>query len=67
MWREYLRAIQNSDESPTMAPSAPMTMIGTRSSKPFAAAVDAALSVVSPGKIGITASSAISRNTRKYV
>ena len=67
MWWEYFRAIQNSVESPTIAPMAPITMIGTSSRWPFAAAVEAALSVVSPGKIGITASSAIIRNTRKYV
>ena len=56
---------QNSAESPRIAPSAPMTTIGARSSLPLAATVAAAFSVVSPGKIGITASSAISTNTEK--
>ena len=50
-----------------MAPSAPITITGTNSSEPSAAAVDAALRVVSPGKIGMTASRAIMRNTIRYV
>ena len=48
-----------------MAPKAPATMIGTRSSFPCAATVAAALRVVSPGKIGITPSRAISAKTEK--
>ena len=46
------RAIQKSIESPTIAPSAPATMTRTSSSSPLAAIVEAALSVVSPGKSG---------------
>ena len=49
-----------------MAPSAPITMMGPRSSLPWAAMVDAAFSVVSPGKIGITPSRATRRNTHRY-
>ena len=60
---EYLRASQNSAESPTIAPRAPITMIGQSSSLPWAATVEAAFRVVSPGKIGITASRAIRTNT----
>ena len=40
-----------------------MTMIGARSSLPLAASVAAAFSVVSPGKMGITASRKISTKT----
>jgi hypothetical protein len=62
---ELLRAIQYSDESPTSAPSAPRTITSQSSRSPLAAKVDAAFSVVSPGKIGITASAATKKNTRK--
>ena len=41
-------------------------MIGTRSSFPWAAKVAAALRVVSPGKIGMTASRAMRRKIMKY-
>jgi hypothetical protein len=51
-----LRAIQNREESPRIAPSAPATMTSWRLRSPLAASVEAALSVVSPGKMGMTAS-----------
>ena len=57
----FLRAIQNSDESPTIAPSAPANMTLSRSRLPSAASVEAAFSVVSAGKIGTTASNQTSR------
>ena len=62
----YLRAIQKRQESPTIAPRAPASMTSSSSSPPSAAIVDAAFSVVSPGKIGITASRPTRRKTMRY-
>ena len=61
-----LRAIQNSDESPTIAPNAPADDDGLELElSPCAASVEAALSVVSPGKIGMTASNQTSTKAQQ--
>ena len=61
----FLRAIQKSEESPTIAPSAPASMTSPSWSSPCAAIVEAALRVVSPGKIGMTASNHTKRKVSR--
>ena len=49
-----------------MAPRAPTSITSPSSSSPWAASVDAAFSVVSPGNTGTIASANTSKKTERY-